>query len=96
MTTDIGSTATRLSEQELAEHLSEILDRVADGERIFIEREGRDIVVLEPALSVKPIKTWGDFVHWLAHESTFDEEFAERVRELRKQQPLARWAEWPE
>jgi antitoxin (DNA-binding transcriptional repressor) of toxin-antitoxin stability system len=96
MTADVGTTQTTITEHELAERLSEILDRVAGGEQIVIERDGNAIVVLEPA--PEPVKywTWGDFVHWLAHESTYDEEFAETVRELRKSQPPVRWAEWPE
>ena len=96
MTTDVETTPTRLSEHELAERLSEVLDRVAGGEQIVVERDGTAIAVLEPPLSTKPIKTWGDFLHWLQRESRFDEEFAETVRELRKSQPPVRWAEWPE
>ena len=96
MTTDVITAATRISERERAERLRETLDRVAGGELIVIERDGRAIAILEPPLSTRPIRTWGDFVHWLQHESLFDEEFADTVRELRKFQPPVRWAEWPE
>lgn len=95
MTTEIGTTPTHLSERELAENLSEILDRVANGEQIVIEREGAVVAILEPP-PVRKIKTWGDFVHFLTHESNFDEEYAKIVRELRKEQPPVRYPEWPE
>lgn len=96
MTTDIGTAPTHLSERELSERLTEILDRVANGEQIVIERDGTAIAVLEPTPPVKKIKTWGDVVHFLQHESTFDEEYAKIVRELRASQPPVRYIEWPE
>ncbi len=96
MTTEIGTIPTHLSEIDLAERLTEILDRVANGEQIVIEREGTAIAVLEPPHSVKKYWTWGDLVHFLQHEASFDEEFAKNVRELRESQPPVRYPEWPE
>ena len=96
MTTDVDTAPLRLSERELAERLSEILDRVANGEQIVIEREGTAIVVLAPAPEPKTHWTWGDLVHVLQHEASFDEEFARGVREVRESQGPARAAEWPD
>lgn len=96
MTTNVDTTPTHLSERELAERLSEVLDRVAGGEQIVVERNGRAIVLLAPAPEPKQYWTWGDFVHWLQTEQPFDEEFDGTVRELRRQQPPARAAEWLE
>ena len=96
MTAEIGTTPTTITERELTERLSEILDRVAGGEQIVIERDGAPIVVLGPAPEPKKYWTWGEFVHWLQHESSFDEEFAEAVRSVRESQGPARAAEWPD
>lgn len=94
MTAEVRTAPTRLTEAELAEHLSEVLDRVAGGEHIDIERDGEVIATLRP--STKPITTWGDVVHFLTRESPFDEEFASNVRRIRNEQPAARAPEWPE
>lgn len=39
----------RISESELSERLGEVLDRVANGERIIIQRGGREFAVIEPS-----------------------------------------------
>jgi antitoxin (DNA-binding transcriptional repressor) of toxin-antitoxin stability system len=96
MAINVDAIPTTITERELAERLSEILDRVANGEQIVIERDGTAIVVLEPAPEPKKYWTWGEFVHWLQHESSFDEEFAEAVRSVRASQGPARAAEWPD
>lgn len=94
MTADVQTAPTHITEAELAERLSEILDRVANGEHIAIERGGEVIATMRPA--PKPISTWGDVVHYLTRESPFDEEFASNVRRVRDEQPEARAPEWPE
>lgn len=96
MSTDVDTTPTRLTERELTEHVSEVLDRVAGGERIVIERDGQEIVVLEPIPPTKEYWTWGDLVHFLKYEASFDEEFARAVNEVRNSQGPARAAEWPD
>lgn len=95
MSTDVETTPTHVSERELAERLSEILDRVATGEQVVVERDGRAIVLLAPAPEPKQYWTWGDLVHFLQHGASFDEEFARDVREVRESQGPARAAEWP-
>ena len=94
MTAEVETTPTLISEAELAEHLSEVLNRVAAGERVVIERDGEVIATLRPP--VKPIATWGDVVQFLTHESTFDEEFVANVRKHREEQPLVQVPEWLE
>lgn len=96
MSTDVDTTPTRLTERELAEHVSAVLDRVAGGERIVIERDGKEIVVLEPVPPAKEYWTWGDFVHFLKYEAAWDEEFVKNVRAVRESQPEIRIPEWPE
>lgn len=96
MSTDVETIPTRITERELADHVSEIVDRVVNGERIVIERDGNEIVVLEPVPPPKKIRTWGDLVYFLQHESVFDEELARAVREVRDSQGPARAAEWPD
>ena len=95
MSTDVETSPTHLTERELAERLTEVLDRVAGGERIVIDRDGTAIAVLAPS-PPKKIRTWGDLVHFLQHESLFDEEFAKSVRAVRESQPQIRFPEWPE
>jgi antitoxin (DNA-binding transcriptional repressor) of toxin-antitoxin stability system len=94
MTAEVEITPTHITEAELAEHLSEILDRVANGERIAIKRDGEVIATLRP--TPKPIATWGDVVHFLTRESPFDEEFVANVRRHREEQPQAQVPEWLE
>ena len=89
MTADVGTRPTTITERELAERLSEILDSVAKGEQIVIERGGTAIVVLEPAPQPKKYWTWGEVMHWRNHEACFDEEFAVAVRSVRESQPMA-------
>lgn len=96
MSTDVETAPTHLTERELAERLTEVLDRVASGERIVIERDGTEIVVLAPAAPSKTYWTWGDLVHFLKYEASFDDEFARVVREVRESQGPARAAEWPD
>ncbi len=96
MTAEVEITPTHITEAELAEHLSEILDRVADGEHIDIERNGEVIVSLAPKRPLKPTWTWGDLVEFLQTQTAFDEEFVENVRRHREEQPQARIPEWLE
>lgn len=47
-----------ITETELAQHLTETLDRVrVHGERLTIDRDGEPVAVLSPAWEPKPV-TW--------------------------------------
>lgn len=82
----------RFSESELSERLGKALDRVANGERIIIQRAGRELAVIEPSPHLDKW-TWGDLVKYL-NESPIDEELARIIQEIHEAQPMARHAEW--
>jgi antitoxin (DNA-binding transcriptional repressor) of toxin-antitoxin stability system len=88
MAAHVQTTPTHITEAELAEHLSEVLDRVAGGEHIDFVRDGTVIISLAPKRSpMNRIWTWGDLVQFLQTQSAFDEEFAANVRKHRDEQP---------
>ncbi|MBA2519954.1 MAG: hypothetical protein H0V24_09835 [Chloroflexia bacterium] len=90
----VETSTASISETELSEHLTEVLDRVANGERIIIQREGKVLAVIEPSPYLNKW-TWGDLVRFL-NETPIDEELARIIREIHDEQPIARHAEWPE
>jgi antitoxin (DNA-binding transcriptional repressor) of toxin-antitoxin stability system len=91
----IETRTIRVAEAELADRLNEVLDRVAKGERIIVERAGEEFAVIEPSSPPK-LWTWNELVHFLKYEASFDEEFARIVREIRDAQPPMRAVEWPD
>ena len=92
----IKTALTHISEHELAEHLTEILDRVANGERVEVQREGTTLAVLAPPPPAADYDSPTEYIPE-KHEPAFDEDFVEAVLEVR------RWAntpprerDWPE
>lgn len=91
----VETSTARVSESELAEHLGEILERVATGERIIIERGGEDLAVIAPG---RPdAESRPDVPLPPATEgSVFDDEFVRNITEFRNEINASRFGEWPD
>jgi antitoxin (DNA-binding transcriptional repressor) of toxin-antitoxin stability system len=83
----------RITEQELARHLPETLDRVhVNGDRITIDRQGEPIAILAPA--VEPV-TWRKVAERLAEIGLPGEGFADDVEAAQRTQPMLEPPTWP-
>lgn len=91
----IETTSTHVSETELAERLSQMLDRVANGERIVIQRNGQDFAVIAPTTAAESATSRAEDAP-ANRESAFDDEFVRHTNEFREWANTARFAEWPE
>ncbi len=84
-----------ISVSELANNLTEVLNRVRDGrEQFVIERDGQRIATLAPAEPPRPF-TFGDLVKLIAEVPPPDEDFAKDLEVIRRSQPPPRMPEWP-
>jgi prevent-host-death family protein len=82
-----------ITEDELARHLRETLDRVhARGERITIDREGHPIAVLIPAAAAV---TWRTLAKQLAAVGFPGDGFADDVEAAQAAQPCLELPAWP-
>lgn len=91
----IETKTTHVSETELAERLTQILNQVADGERVVIERNGRDFAVIAPTTAAESATSRAEDAP-ANRESAFDDEFMRAAREFRESLNSPRVAEWPE
>ncbi len=82
-----------ITEDELAQHLKETLDRVyVRGERVTIDREGHPIAVLTP---VAAAVTWHTLAKQLAAVGFPGEGFADDVEAAQATQPCLELPVWP-
>lgn len=79
----VETSTARISESELSEHLTEVLDRVARGERIAIQRAGRKIAIIGPP-EAAPSHRQASTAPAERGESVFDEELVRNVRAYRE------------
>lgn len=91
----VETSTARVSDSELAEHLGEILERVATGERIIIERGGEDFAVIAPGRADAESRPNVPLPP-ATKDSVFDDEFVRNIREFREYMNSARFGEWPE
>lgn len=68
---------------DFAEHVSEMLDRVAKGERVAIHRDGKEIAIIVPLESSRPSMPQPGATSSPEDESMFDE-LEQNVREHRE------------
>lgn len=90
----IETKPAHVSETELAERLSEVLDRVAKGERITVQRDGREIAVITPP-KVAIVAPSQQKEAASTHEPAFDEEALRHMKEFRDSLNVVRIPEWP-
>lgn len=84
-----------ISATELAEHLSEVIERVRDhGDRFVIELDGRPIADIAPRAADEGA-TLGEFLDRLLELGDPDDEFAADVRAGVAAQGPARVVDWP-
>jgi antitoxin (DNA-binding transcriptional repressor) of toxin-antitoxin stability system len=82
-----------ITEKELAQHLTETLDRVRlRGERLTIDREGEPIAVLSPV--GEPV-TWRKVAERLADIGFPGDGFADDVEAAQAAQPRLEPPAWP-
>lgn len=87
--------AKRISETELARSLPEFLERVREGDRFEIERDGEVFATLTPGHS-KPGITWEEFLATYNERPKPDDRFAEDMEAiLAEREPLTDGSEWP-
>ena len=85
---------TRITTEELARSLPDVLDRVCNkGERFIVVRNGETVATIEPAEPPK-IATFGEFLEWLRTTPLPDPDFAKDVEEIIANQPKAVFPEW--
>lgn len=86
---------TKLSVAELEAELEEVLERVREGARIVVERDGRAIAMLVPP-EPKPGITLRELAEALRDLPPLDDDFAKDLAEIRAAQQPARIPEWPD
>ncbi len=86
---------SRISATELAEHLSDVLNRVSHrGERFLVERNGEPVARLSPVATPRGV-TVADFLAQLRTIDWPDEGFADDLKAIQAGQPKAAFPEWP-
>lgn len=85
---------TKISPTELAERLSDVLERVRGGERIVVQSDGETIATIAPPERTK-VFTWGEFVALMNSLEWPDEDFADDLREIQAMQSRTGPPEWP-
>lgn len=86
---------TTLSELELAAGLRDALDRVRDGARITIERDGEPIATLAPARPPGGV-TLREIIDRVGDLEMPGDGFADDLEAVHAAQGYARIPEWPE
>jgi antitoxin (DNA-binding transcriptional repressor) of toxin-antitoxin stability system len=88
--------AERLTVDDLATSLIEVLERVHQGEEFAIERDGEVIATLNPP-SLRPGITWGEFVAIYFDLPRPDPGFADDLEAIQAEQPpMSVPPEWPD
>ncbi len=88
--------ATTLNERDFGRALSEIIERVRDGERFVIERDGEKLAVLSPPPSEPPGITGQELTERIGHLFMPGDGFADDVEAGRASLVPARIPPWPE
>ena len=88
-------TNAKVTEAELANDLPDVLNRVRDGERLAVERDGTVVAVLVPP-EPKPQFTYGDFIALLNRLPWPDEDFGKDLAEIQASQQPAQIPGWPD
>lgn len=91
----MGGNRRTLSIGELETSLSEVLERVRDGERYAIERDGEVIASLGPAIE-QPGITLAEFVALLRDAPRPDDRFADDLEAIQASQGKVEFPEWPD
>ena len=87
--------AERLTVTDLVTSLTEVLERVHQGEEFAIERDGEVIASLVPP-TIRPSITWGEFVAIYPHLPRPDPGFADDLEKIQAEQPpMVSPPEWP-
>ncbi len=86
---------TRISPTELAERLTDVLERVRSGERIMVERDGQVIAAIAPVASSADI-TVGEFFALARELPRPDPGFADDLAEIHASQGVAEFSHWPD
>jgi antitoxin (DNA-binding transcriptional repressor) of toxin-antitoxin stability system len=84
---------TTVSETELAERLTDVLDRVNGGERLTVERDGKVMAILIPP-EPKPQFTYGDFIALMNRLPRPDDRFADDLEAIQRSQPMILPIQW--
>jgi len=88
--------ADRMTVADLATNLVEVLERVRDGERIEIERDGEVIATIGPP-NVKSGITWGEFLASYHERPRPDDRFADDLEAiLAEREMINEPPEWPD
>jgi len=90
----MGGNGRTLSVGELETSLSEVLDRVRDGECITIERDGETIAAIVPN-EPPPDITVGEFLALLRELPRPDPGFADDLAEIQATQGVVEFHPWP-
>lgn len=85
---------TRLTVQELAKALSNVLERVREGESFRIERNGETLAYLVPG-RVAPGVTLREAIAKVGDLKMPGEGFADDLEAIQLSQPKASVAQWP-
>ena len=85
----------RVTEADLAETLTDVLERAHDGEHIAIERDGEIFATIGPPPSVSRA-TLRDLALALARLPPLDDDFAADIEAVRANQRPAKIPEWPD
>ncbi len=84
-----------VTEADLADRLAEILDRVRDGERIEVKRDGAVVAVLHPPIAKRGI-TPEELVARVGNLSMPGDGFADDLEAIQAAQRPATLPEWPD
>jgi antitoxin (DNA-binding transcriptional repressor) of toxin-antitoxin stability system len=87
--------AEKMTVADLATNLTEVLDRVREGEQFQIERDGEIIATIRPS-DFKPGITWGEFVATYHLRPRPDDRFADDLDAIQAEQGIAEVPEWPD
>ncbi len=75
---------TKVSERDLAEGLSELLDRAHDGERFIVERDGVSLaIIVPPVAEPKPGILGSDLKKRIGHLNMPGDGFADDIEAAR-------------
>lgn len=86
---------TTLTVAELERNLKAALERVRDGARVVVERDGQAIAVIGPPEPTSGI-TWRELAEALRDVPPLDDEFAKDIAAIRAAQQPVRIPEWPD
>ncbi len=85
---------TKISPTELAERLTDVLERVRGGERVVVEHDGETIAAIEP-VTASPGITVGEFFALVRELPRPDPGFADDLAEIHASQGMAEFSHWP-